>query len=142
MLTIDISGRMIVRAHDALALGYQMLDANGFARELPGARFAFTISGPGVGTALGTSADAVTALSTPRQLSNGFTHIMRHPAHVGPALAGLVDLEWAFTRLWRDEDEPVDRGPLSIEHAAAAVGAQRPDQSGSAVYLIIDRRAE
>mgnify|MGYP003129454183 CR=1 FL=1 len=142
MLTIDISGRMIVRAHEALAIGYQMLDATGFARELPGARFAFTISGRGVGKALGQERDAVTALSSPRRLSNGFTHVMRHAPHVGPALAGLVDLQFAVDRLWHDEDEPIETGPISIEPTAAAAIVERPDQLSSALYLIIDRKAE
>ena len=142
MLTISISGRMIARAHDALAIGYQMLDATGFARELPGARFAFSISGPGVGAALGIDDDVVTALSSPRRLSNGFTHVMRHDPHVGPALAGLVDLKFAVDRLWHDHDEPIEAGPISIEQAAAAAITGRPDQVASALYLIIDRKAE
>jgi hypothetical protein len=142
MLTIDISNRMIVRAYDALAVGYQMLDATGFARELPGSKFGFTLSGPGVGSALGIEIDEVTAVSARRAQPNGFTHEMRHAPLVGPALAGLVDLEWSLNRLWRDSVEPLDAGPLTIETAAYAAGVLRPPLIGGAIYLIIDRRAE
>lgn len=131
VLTIDRAWNMRAPAQDELALRYRRLLPDGTPSEMQGEVWAFAIMGPGINIAPAQSVRLVDI--------EGPYFEMRHPATVGPLIAGKVGLKWALAEVLPGGtlDTRFD-GILSVE-AAGTTGITPPLAGAGAVPMIVEQ---
>lgn len=139
-MTLDDDDIMRATQREALVVQWQECFSDGTPRDMAGNVYAFSVFGPGVGRALGTPHDEVSAESVLLEDHRGPFLEMRFPLDVSFKLAGLPNLRWQLARVLANGLLDDDSGGLIVIARVPGIEAMPPamsDDSDAIFFRVI-----